>query len=109
MKRSRGLPGDGPSQAELDRVLTQAEAHFLYRLQTVGGFGGKSDQMNAYNVMLGTPAFFEADLARYRAVTPARLRQSVAKHLSTPRVSLSVVPHGRGRLAAPSSEPAVVE
>ena len=103
------LAGDGPSQAELDRVLTQAEAHFLYRLQTVGGFGGKSDQMNAYNVMLGTPAFFEADLARYRAVTLARLRHSVATHLSTPRVSLSVVPHGRGRLAAPASEPAVVE
>ena len=26
--------------------------NFVYRLQTVGGFGGKSDQLNAYNVFL---------------------------------------------------------
>src|SRR6186997_2982111 len=33
---------EGPTAAELDRVLVQAEAQFVYRLQTVGGFGGKS-------------------------------------------------------------------
>ena len=47
------LRADGPSAAELERCLAQAEAHFLHRLQTVGGFGGKSDQLNAYNVYLG--------------------------------------------------------
>ena len=44
---------EGPSAGELERCLAQAEAHFLHRLQTVGGFGGKSDQLNAYNVYLG--------------------------------------------------------
>ena len=38
----------------------QAEAQFVYRLQTVGGFGGKSDQLNAYNVFLRDPSFFDA-------------------------------------------------
>ena len=42
----------------MERGLAQAEAHFMYRLQTVGGFGGKSDQLNAYNVFRGDPGFF---------------------------------------------------
>ena len=45
----------GPSLAEMERAAAQIEAHFLYRLQTVGGFGGKSDQLNAYNVFCGDP------------------------------------------------------
>ena len=46
-------------------MKAQAEAQFVYRLQTVGGFGGKSDQLNAYNIFVGDPAFFARDLARY--------------------------------------------
>ena len=46
---------EGPSAEEMERAVAQAEAHFIYRLQTVGGFGGKSDQLNAYNVLQGRP------------------------------------------------------
>ena len=53
----------------MERALAQAEAHFMYRLQTVGGFGGKSDQLNAYNVLRGNPGFFASDLDRYRRAT----------------------------------------
>ena len=42
------LTNDGPTEAELDRARVQAEASFLFRLQTLGGFGGKADQLNAY-------------------------------------------------------------
>ena len=35
---------------ELAREQAQTEATFLSRLQTLGGFGGKSDQLNAYQV-----------------------------------------------------------
>ena len=65
------LADKGPTAGEMERAAAQAEAHFLYRLQTVGGFGGKSDQLNAYNVFRGDPGFFAADLERYRAATPA--------------------------------------
>ena len=44
--------------------MAQAEAQFVYRLQTVGGFGGKSDQLNAYNVFLGEPESLQHDLDR---------------------------------------------
>ena len=49
---------EGPSVAEMERARSQTEAHFMYRLQTVGGFGGKSDQLNAYNVFLRRPGIF---------------------------------------------------
>ncbi len=95
----------GPTRSELERCLAQAEAHFIFRLQTVGGFGGKSDQLNAYNTFLGNPGYFERDLARYRGATVEALRAAAARHL-TPheRVVLSVVPRGRVGLALEASQ-----
>ena len=99
----------GPTADELDRCLAQAEAQFLFRLQTVGGFGGKSDQLNAYNTFLGDPGFFDLDLERYRSATPARLREAAAAHLGlSERVMLSVVPRGRLALALQGSQPVAV-
>ena len=99
----------GPTALELERCLAQAEAHFLFRLQTVGGFGGKSDQLNAYNMFLGDPGYFERDLDRYRSATAERLRAAAVKYLRpTARVVLSVVPRGRVALALTGSRPVLV-
>jgi zinc protease len=90
--------------------LAQAEAQFVYRLQTVGGFGGKSDQLNAYHVYLGDPGYFRQDLDRYRTATRETVRRAVADWLvSQPRVTLSVVPRGDHRVAAPGAAPVVVQ
>jgi len=100
------LADKGPSAREMERAAAQAEAHFMYRLQTVGGFGGKSDQLNAYNVFTGSPAFFSEDLARYRGATADSVRAAVARYLPFDRrVLLSVVPRGQVALALPGSEP----
>jgi zinc protease len=103
------LASDGPSDDEIERGRVQAEAQFVFRLQTVGGFGGKSDQLNAYNVFLGDPTYFDRDLERYRAVSKSSLQQAVARFLDpSRRVTLSIVPHGRLDLAIPDSTRAVV-
>jgi zinc protease len=103
------LAADGPTDDEIDRGRVQAEAQFVFRLQTIGGFGGKSDQLNAYNVFLGDPAYFDRDLERYHAVTASSLRQAVAQYLDpVRRVTLSIVPQGRADLAARRSILAVV-
>lgn len=103
------LADEGPTQDEIDRCQVQAEAQFVFRLQNVGGFGGKSDQLNAYNVFVNNPDFFEQDLARYQAVTRASLQQSVRRYLGNKRrVILSIVPHGRAVVAMPDSTPAQV-
>jgi len=103
------LAAEGPDTDEMERSLAQAEAQFVYRLQTVGGFGGKSDQLNAYNTFIGQPGFFDQDLARYTNATAEGLRSTLATYLcGQPRISLSVVPKGQTELAAPFDGRAVV-
>jgi zinc protease len=103
------LAAEGPREDEMERGRVQAETQFVFRLQTVGGFGGKSDQLNAYNTFVGDPGYFERDRARYQAVTPASLQQTVDTYIQrAPRVTLSVIPRGRHGLAIPDSAPAAV-
>jgi len=105
----RKLAAEGPTDDEIERGRVQAEAQFIYRLQTVGGFGGKSDQLNAYNVFLKDPGFFSRDLARYHDVTAESLREAVRRYLANSnRVALSVVPKGKTVFALPGSIPSTV-
>ena len=98
------LAAEGPDADELERGHAQAEAQFVFRLQTVGGFGGKSDQLNQYNVFLRDPAFLLRDLERYRRATAEGVREAAERVLvKAPRVALSVVPKGRVDLALPGS------
>jgi len=98
------VAADGPTSSELERSLAQAEAHFVYRLQTVGGFGGKSDQLNQYNVFVGDPGFSGRDLDRYRHASAASVQATAASVLAKgPRVAVSVVPRGRLDLSLPGS------
>jgi zinc protease len=94
------LAAEGVTDTELERALAQTEAHFIYRLQTVGGFGGKSDQLNAYNTFVGNPGYFDHDRQRYLDVTSKGVAAAVTKWLArAPSISLSVVPRGRRDLA----------
>jgi zinc protease len=105
----QSLSESGPTESEMDRARAQVEAHFIYRLQTVGGFGGKSDQLNAYNVLRGDPAFFSADLARYHDASTVSVRETARRVLGFDRrVLLSVVPRGQPHLGLPGSEPVSV-
>jgi zinc protease len=103
------LASEGPTEDEIERGRVQAEAQFMYRLQTVGGFGGKSDQLNAYNVFLDDPGYFDRDLERYQHVTAESLRRAVARYLTgAARVALSIVPRGKTVFALPDSSPSLV-
>ena len=108
-KEVAGLIERGPDRrGEMDRCLAQAESHFIFRLQTIGGFGGKSDQLNAYNIFLGEPGLLSARSARYRSATAASLQHAAARTLlPRQRVVLSVVPRGRLGLALEASKPVV--
>jgi zinc protease len=103
------LAEEGPTVDEIERGRVQAEAQFMYRLQTVGGFGGKSDQLNAYNVFLKNPGYFADDLARYHKVTAASLRDAVRRYLANRNsIALSVVPKGKSIYGLADSEPSQV-
>jgi len=103
------LLDEGPEADELERGRAQVETQFVFRLQTLGGFGGKSDQLNAYSVFLNDPGFFERDLARYEKVSAQDIHGAAQHFLRRDRrVALSVVPKGSVSGALPGSVPADV-
>jgi zinc protease len=87
------LADTGPSDDELARGRAQAETAFVFRVQSLGGFGGKADQLNAYNTYGQDPDGFAVDLARYLGASADSLRTAAAQWLEPSRaVALAVVP-----------------
>src|SRR3954468_9269336 len=100
------LKESGPTAEELERAYNAREAGFVYGLQTVGGFGGKDDQLNNYATFLNNPGYFEQDLARYRKVTAADVQRVAREYLTDKRYILSVVPRAAGATSAAGPAPA---
>jgi len=95
------IKSEPPTDREVQRAVNQFEATFLRRLETVGGFGGKADQLNAYFTYTGNPDYFNEDLGRYRTVSGKDLTSVAISFLGDDaRVILSVVPEGRTDMAA---------
>ena len=83
----------GISHKELEQSKTQWEARFIRGLEQVGGFGGKADILNGYNVMLGDPDKFNWDLNRYMDVNINDVRNATAKYLDMEnRIVLKILP-----------------
>ena len=62
-------------------------------MERIGGFGGKADLLNNYEVFLGDPGYLPRDIARYRAVTPQAVQAFATRYLiPTERIELDVVP-----------------
>ncbi len=82
-----------PDIAEVERARNTIETRIIEGLETLGGFGGVADRLNAYNHYLGTPDYLEKDIQRYRAVTPATVRTFANDQLKpTARVVVHAVP-----------------
>jgi zinc protease len=90
------LRREGPQPREVQRAINQMEASFYQRMERIGSFGGKADQLNAYTFAGGGPDYFAEDLARYTSLSPADI-QSAAVHWlpADRRVELVVEPEAR--------------
>ena len=89
----RKLQREGPTAHELERSVNQIESSFYNRMERVGGFGGKADQLNAYFTSTGDPDWFNEDLARYRALSVGDISAAAAQFLPLDkRVELTVEP-----------------
>ena len=96
----RKLADAAPTLREVQRAQNTFEAQFLSRMERVGSFGGKADQLNYYAYFAGTPDYFQRDLDRYLKVTPADVQRIARTYLADAhRVVLSVVPQGKPELA----------
>ena len=84
---------DPPDAREVQRAINQVEASFYRRMERVGSFGGKADQLNAYFTAGGGPDYFAEDLARYTSLAPSDIQSAAVEWLPADRrVELTVVP-----------------
>jgi zinc protease len=87
------LQREPPTSHELERAVNQIESSFYNRMERVGGFGGKADQLNGYYTATGDPDYFNEDVARYRALSVSDIRAAAAQFLPLDRrVELIVEP-----------------
>jgi zinc protease len=87
------LQREAPTAHELERSVNQIESSFYNRMERVGGFGGKADQLNAYYTYAGDPDWFNEDLARYRALSVTDISAAALQFLPLDkRVELTVEP-----------------
>lgn len=96
-----GLKREGVQSHELERAKNGIKASFVYQLQSVGGFGGRTDVLNQYNVFLGDPGYFNEDLERYEKANASEVQDAAREYLELDgRIILSVVPLGKKELQA---------
>ena len=82
-----------PTPREFQRAINQIEASFYNRMESVGGFSGKGNQLNAYYTATGNPDYFNEDLSRYRALSAGDVQAAAAFWLpANRRVELTVEP-----------------
>lgn len=88
-----------PSAEEVNRALNVIEAQTVYNLQTINGKGG---QLSNYAGYLKQPNYFQADLDRYRKVTPADVQRVAKNYLTKNRLVITYLP---GKADAPKINP----
>jgi len=80
-----------PSDEEMERAHNRIFSYHISQLEKIGGFGGKADQLNHFNVMAGDPSLIENDLERYKKVTAQDISKA-AQLLNDNFVGLNVKP-----------------
>jgi zinc protease len=93
-----------PSEAEVQRAVNRLEAYYVRQLESVGGFGGRADLLNYFNVLAGDPGRLNTDFERYTKVTPEDVSRVARQYLTEGRVRLVVYPKEDAKPA-----PAVVD
>ena len=86
------LKTEPPSEEEVQRAVNRLEARHVRRLESVGGFGGRANLLNYYNVFAGDPGRLNRDFDRYLAVRPADIGHVARRYLGPARVRLLVTP-----------------
>ena len=85
------ISSDPPSESEMERARNRVQNYQVRQLEKIGGFGGRADQLNYYNVLGKDPSLINTDLDRYMAVTPQQIA-SAASSLNQTHVRLTVIP-----------------
>ena len=90
------LRTEPPTAREMERAVNGAQASFYRRMERVGGFYGKAEQLNAYQMAARIPDYFAEDLSRYTALSASDVQAAIRNWLPRDRrVELVVEPEAK--------------
>jgi zinc protease len=83
---------DPPTDAELQRARNRLESSHFRQLARIGGFGGRADVLNYYNVFYGDPNMINTGLDKYLAVERDDILRVGRRVLAQRQVRMRVLP-----------------
>ncbi|MCH8350541.1 MAG: insulinase family protein [Chloroflexi bacterium] len=86
------LHTEPPTDEEITRVKNRIESSHYRQLTRIGGFGGRADQLNHFNVIAGDLNLINSSLDRYLAVGRDDILQASESVLDHRQVRLRVLP-----------------
>lgn len=104
-----------PTDEEIIRVKNRIESNHFRQLARIGGFGGRADQLNHFNVFESNPELINTSLDRYLEVQREDIVRVADTYLGDRQVRLRVLPEqtlspavsavDRNIMPGPSQEP----
>ena len=86
------LRREPPTEHEISRAKNRIESQHVRQLERIGGFGGRADQLNYYNIHGGDPGLINSDIERYLRVKADDVVRVANSALGGDRVRLAVLP-----------------
>ena len=87
-----GIADDPPTEEEFERAVNRIEMQHQRMLSRVGGFGGRADALNYFNVFTGDPGALNQAMDKYRRVTREDVLQAHHEIMAAGQVRMRVYP-----------------
>ena len=112
------ISSNPPTEEEIDRAKNRLEAQHYRQLTHIGGFGGRADDLNHFNVFAGDPGMINTSIDDYLKITREDILRVNRSVLDERQVRLRVLPEkaltasttqlDRTMMPSPAKEPAFV-
>ena len=89
IERIRSHP---PTEEEVARAKNRIEWRDVRMMASIGGFGGRANRLNSFNIFAGNPDLINTDLERFLAVSPEDVTRVANEYLGERHVQLVVMP-----------------
>jgi predicted Zn-dependent peptidase len=86
---------EGPTEDEVRRAVTSTLARTIRGLEQVGGFNGKAQTLAEGEVLTGDPAFYAREFEALAKLTPADVRDAMARWMTRPAMTVVLEPGAR--------------
>ena len=102
LERIRSQP---PTPEEVSRAKNRIEWSHVRQMSNIGGFGGRANRLNSFNVFGGDPDLLNRELERFLAVGPEDVSRVANTYLADRRVRLEVLPETSATTAPSQDRP----